>query len=105
LTYLFNILDLDIHPESIFFQYQPSDLENIAENEVEKKDSRNPNFVRTATGAIRRVESTQELFWGGNHIGHSNGLHDDDSFFVTPGKQSIRGALARSLSAVATSSP
>jgi len=82
-----------------------SDLESVAENEVEKKDSGRPKIFRAATGADRRVESTQEFFRRGNRIGHSNGSRDDDSFFATPGKQSMRGALARSLSAAATSSP
>jgi len=84
---------------------EPSDLESVAENEVEKKDSGYPNFVRAATGADRRMESTQEFFWGGNHTGHSNSSYNDDSFFMTPGKRSMREALARSLSAVDTSSP
>ena len=84
-----------------------SDLESVTEKEVEveKEGNGRPNFVRAATGADRRVESNQDFFRRGNRNGHGNGACDDDEFFATPGKQAMRGALARSLSAAASSSP
>jgi len=56
----------------------------------------------------RRVESAQEFFRRGNknHIEHRGRKgDDDDDDFTFPGKSAVRGALARSLSAAATSSP
>jgi len=81
-----------------------SSVVGAGEMEVDARTGR-PNFTRAATGAGRRVESTQEFFRRGGRKGHSNGADDDDAFFTTPGKQAMRGALARSLSAVAASSP
>jgi hypothetical protein len=83
-----------------------SELESVAEEELEKKKSGRPNFVRAATGADRRVESTQDFFRRGNRNGHGNGVsNNDENFFATPDKTAMRGALAQALSAAATSSP
>jgi len=70
--------------------------------EVDVRTGR-PKFTRAATGAGRRVESTQEFFRRGNAL--SNSSRDEDNIFATPAKQAIRGALARSLLAAASSSP
>ena len=85
-----------------------SDLESAGEEEVEKEGKCNgtgrPNFVRAATGAGKRVESTQQFFRRANK--NRNDLRsDDDDMFATPSSQTMRGALSRTLSAAATSSP
>jgi len=81
-----------------------SKLESSVEGgmEADAKTGR-PKFTRAATGAGRRVESTQDFFRRGN--GLSGSSHDEVNIFATPGKQAMRGALARSLSAAASSSP
>ena len=43
-----------------------------------------PNFARAATGADRRVESTQEFFRRSNCNGQGSGLRDDDGAIMTP---------------------
>jgi len=68
----------------------------VEEEEWEGKNRGRPNFRRAAPGA-QRQQSMQEFFRHGNTYGH------DDDIFWTPGKQVMRGALARSLT-VATSS-
>ena len=78
-----------------------SEMESEEEEEQwEGKDNGRPNFKRAAPGAGKE-QSTQEFFRRGN----GNASRNDDDFFATPGKQTMRGARARSLSAVAPRSP
>jgi len=83
---------------------ESSDLSELESEEEGKqwegKDKGRPNFKRAAVGAGQQ-QSTQEFFRHGN--GGNNGMSDDDNFFATTGKQSMRAALARSLSAAASS--
>ena len=70
------------------------DLESGAEEEMDKKGTGRPNFVRAATGAGRRVESTQEFFRPGNkNRTKQNGRENDDNdnFFAAPRKSAMRG--------------
>jgi len=74
-----------------------SKLESETEEEQwEGEDKGRPNYKRAAAGA-GQLQSTQEFFRRGNG-------HDNDNFFATAGKHSMRGVLVRSLS-VAASSP
>jgi len=66
----------------------------------EGKDKGRPNFKRAVAGAGQQ-QVTQDSFRCGN--GCNNSMRDDDNFFATTGKQSMRGALTRSLSAAASS--
>jgi len=78
-----------------------SELESEEEGEQwEGKDKGRPNFKRAVAGAGQQ-QSTQEFFRRGN--GCDNVMHDDDNFFATTRNQSMRGALACSLSAAASS--
>jgi len=65
-----------------------SELESGAEEEEEKKGSRRPNFVRAATGADRRVESSQDFFRHGNkNRSEPSGMETDNDYFATPGNR------------------
>jgi len=78
-----------------------SELESEKEGKQwEGKDKGRPNFKRAVAGTGQQ-QSTQEFFRHGN--GYDNSARDDDNFFATTGKQSMRGALAPSLSAAASS--
>jgi hypothetical protein len=75
-----------------------SEVESEKEEEQwEGKGKGRPNFKRAAPGAGQE-QSTQEFFRRGNH-----GARDDDDVFATPSNPGLKGALARSLSAVASS--
>jgi len=90
--------------EDVVSDAESSDLSELESEEEGKqwegKDKGRPNFKRAAAGTGQQ-QSTQEFFRRGN--GCDNGMRDDDNFFATTGKQSMRGALARSLSAAASS--
>jgi hypothetical protein len=80
-----------------------SELESGVGEEWEGKDRGRPNFRRAAPGAGQQ-QSTQEFFRRGNGGGTSGGrAHNDDDVFATPRPSVMRGALARSLSAAASS--
>ena len=89
--------------EDVESDAKSSDLSELESEEEGKqwegKDKGRPNFKHITAGAGQQ-QSTHEFFQRGN--GCNNDIHDDDNFFVTTGKQSIRGALVRSLSAVAS---
>ena len=70
------------------------------EKQWEGKDNGRPDF-KCAVSGVGKEQSTQEFFQQGN----GNASHNDDDIFATPGRQTMMGALARLLSAVAPSSP
>ena len=80
-------------------ELESSRMETEEEEEWEGKDRGRPNFARAAAGVGQR-QSTQEFFCRGAAYS-MGGLN----IFDTPGKTPMRGALARSLSAAASSSP
>jgi len=90
--------------EDVESDAESSDLSGLESEEEGKqwegKDEGRPNFKCAAAGTGQQ-QSTQEFFRRGN--GCDNGMRDDDNFLATTGKPSIRGALARSLSAAASS--
>jgi len=77
-------------------ELESSRMEAEEEEEWEGKDRGRPNFARAAAGAAQQ-QSTQEFFRRGAQF--SGG----DNIFSSPGKTPMRGALARSLSAAASS--
>jgi len=80
-------------------ELESSRMETEEEEEWEGKNRGRPNFARAAAGVGQR-QSTQEFFRRG--AAFSRG---ELNIFDTPGKTPMRGALARSLSAAASSSP
>jgi len=76
-----------------------SELWSEVAAEWEGRDRGRPNFTCAATGAGQQ-QSTQEFFRRGAQLSMG-----ELNMFDTPGKAPMRGALARSLSAAATSSP
>jgi len=74
--------------------------EESVEKQWEGKDNGRPEFKCTAPG-VGKEQSTQKFFQRGN----GNAPHNDDDIFATPGRQTMRGVLACSLSVVAPSSP
>jgi len=75
-----------------------SEGEMEVEEEWEGKGCGRPNFKRATTGA-RQQQSTQEFFRRGAQLSMG-----ELNIFDLPGKTPMRGALARSVSAVAASS-
>ena len=70
----------------------------------EEKGKRAPQLRQGRGRGSSRVESTQDFFRRGNRNGHGDDDDSrDDDTFSTPGKQIIRGALARSLAAACSS--
>ena len=78
------------------------------ESEVAGKETGRSKFVRTTAGAGKRVEeSTEDFFRRGDknrsmHTGES-GKGGNDDIFAAPSNPASKGALARSLSAAASS--
>jgi hypothetical protein len=77
-----------------------TELEEMEEEEWEGKGRGRPNFKRAAPGAGQQ-QSTPDFFRHGNRSMHADSIEDD--IFSTPGRPVMRGALARSLSAAASS--
>ena len=76
-----------------------SELGSEVAPEWEGRDRGRPNFTCAATSAGQQ-QSTQEFFRRGAQLSMG-----ELNMFDTPGKTPLRGVLARSLSAAATSSP
>jgi len=68
--------------------------------EVEEETGK-PKTRHAAFGGGQRQQSTQEFIRRGNNLGRDDGSRD--GIFSTPGKQTLRGAFARSFSPAASS--
>jgi len=80
-----------------------SEAVTLGKGEMNGKGTGRPELKRAAIGARTR-QSSQDLFrrGNGNHSMHFSEDSDVDAF-TTPGKPVMRGILARSLSAAASS--